>query len=301
MHSDKYQESPVVNREGWVRIVDGGTTRYRSPGEQVISNRQYYNLSKTYPAPNPIPESAISAPAGVTKASDALNAIKSNQPFISGSTAPKMETSIDPGAQRLAQYQAQTQQQEPEEEPVTFRDNIREIGSLTGIDSKKKPKGTKTDRRFKEPHPRATAAGLGEGIRKLLLLITTLVIAKILNDERAIMSNQEAMILGHALGNLLEPTQFNEQYGWLIAETGDWQAIGYVLIMYGSRINDIVQDKKRAAAGGQQHTSNIPPPTASSSNGYQSTPQYNAPRTPGANLPFSPLKAPPGINPNYGG
>jgi hypothetical protein len=83
----------------------------------------------------------------------------------------------------------------------------------------------------------------------------------------------------------------------MIADTGDYQAIGYVLIMYISRINDIVQDKRRAAAGGQQARYSSPAPTAPppSPNGAVRN------NTPGTFMPMNPiLKSPPGINPGYG-
>jgi hypothetical protein len=295
MPSDKYTENAVVNNPGWTRIKDGGTTYYRSPDGTEISNHQYYKLLKTYPAGTPIPESELGIASGINTASESL---KSKPAFIPGSAAPKQVSHPDPGAQRLAA--AQVQVEEPEEEPTSFRDNIREFGSITGIDGKKNPKGTKTDRRYKQPHPRATAQGLGQGIRKLLLLITTLVIAKILNDERAAMTEQEASILGAALGNMLEPTQFNTNYGWLIAETGDYQAILYVAIMYGSRINDIVQEKRARAQQQTANPGNMPPPTAAS-NGAR--PQPSQPQQPngGAYLPMQTgWKTPPGLQ-NLGG
>jgi hypothetical protein len=84
----------------------------------------------------------------------------------------------------------------------------------------------------------------------------------------------------------------------LIADTGDYQAIGYFLIMYMSRINDIVQDKRRAAAGEQQARYSYQAPTAQppSPNGAVRN------NTPGAFMPMNPnLKSPPGINLGYGG
>jgi hypothetical protein len=305
MPSDKYKEYAVVNREGWTRIVDGGSTRYCSPGGTEISNRQYYNLSKNYPPPDPIPEDAVSTAAGIQIASESMHksASTSSQPFMTGATAPALETEQwnktppprvdhpDPSAQRLAAEQSQPQQQENREPESRFRDNITEIGARTGVGGKS-PRGRSTDKRYK--HPRATKEGLGLGIKKLLLLITVLGVAKVLNDDRAAMTEQEATILGMALGSLLEPTHFNEEWGWVIAETGDWQAIGYVLIMYVSRINDIVQDKRRAAAGGQQarYSDQAPSAPASSQNGAVRN------TAPGAFMPMNPnLKSPPGIYP----
>ena len=241
MPNDNYREVELVDWPGWTRIVEGTNRRYRHDASgKEISNNQWSKLQRQYSSTHVIPESVLGAASGLNGVAGSLKPASTPKPaFMSGATAPKTEyfpepppmpEHPDPGAQRLAA--AQMQVDEPEEESERFRDNIREIGSLTGVDGKKNPKGTKTDRRYKQTHPRATEAGLGEGIRKLLLLITTLVVAKILNDERAIMSNQEAMILGNALGNMLEPTKFNDQWGWIIADTGDYQAIGYVRITY---------------------------------------------------------------------
>jgi hypothetical protein len=90
------------------------------------------------------------------------------------------------------------------------------------------------------------------------------------------MTEQEAEILGTALGNLLENTGVNQEYGWIVAETGDWQAIGYVLMMYVGRINDIVQEKKNtssqntfsSAAGGTVNSTPAQPAPPAQSNGH---------------------------------
>jgi hypothetical protein len=254
---------------------------------------QYYKLSKDYPPPNPIPESVVAAAAGINAASESLKSTSSPKPaFMTGATVPSQVPHPDPSAQRLADHERQQQQLRNSQRPESRHDNVIEM--VPGVSET--PKGKRYDRRTK--HPRASAQALGQGIRKLLLLITTLIVAKILNDERAAMTDKEASILGSALGNLLEPTPFNDQFGWLIADTGDYQAIGYVLIMYGSRINDIVQERRRAAASGQQARYSSPAPTAPppSSNGAVRN------NTPGALMPMKPnLKSPPGIHPGYGG
>jgi hypothetical protein len=122
-----------------------------------------------------------------------------------------------------------------------------------------------------------------EGFKKIILLVTAGIVVRLLNDGRAAMTEQEATILGTALGNLLEHTKLNENYGWLIAETGDYQAIGYVMMMYLGRINDIIQEKQR----GQMQQGMVPPTMdqqrqqqAAQSNGHQ-------PQHAGANMPFS--------------
>jgi hypothetical protein len=293
MPSDNYREVELVDWPGWVRIVEGKNRRYRSPSGVEISNNQLSKLARQYTDTHSIPESLVATASGINTATDSL---KSKPAFMTDATAPKQVPHPDPGAQRLAA--AQVQVDEPEKETTSFRDNIVDIGERTGVTGKN-PKGTRTDRRYKKQHPRATAAGLGQGIRKLLMLITTLIVAKILNDERAGMTDQEATLLGSALGNLLEPTPFNENWGWIIADTGDYQAIGYVLIMYGSRINDIVQEKRQYAQQQQPASPGMPPPMPpNSQNGARpQQPQPGTPGTPGSYLmPSSNLKTPPGLH-----
>ncbi len=129
-----YKENAVVNREGWTRIVDGGSTYYRSPGGVEISNRQYYKLSKDYPTPNPIPESVVATAAGIHTATETLKKPDptSKPAFMTGATAPKQEyfpkpppqvPHPDPGAQQ----QAQAQQQQQNRVPESHRDNIIEM------------------------------------------------------------------------------------------------------------------------------------------------------------------------------
>src|SRR6266852_1346988 len=199
-------EKTVEEWPGWVKVQMGTSRRYRSPGGVEISARRFMELNSKYRGQSMIPESDV---LPMTK--------QPSRGFISD--IPYKSTLNQKG---------EPKEDEPSQSEYT--DAIQEVRPRPSSKSNK--------------HPKASAAALGIGLRKLLLLITTLVIATLLNDERAAMTNQEATLLGAALGNLLEPTKFNEQFGWVIAETGDWQAIGYVMIMYGSRVNDIVQEKR---------------------------------------------------------
>lgn len=241
-------EKPVAEWPGWIKVQMGTSRRYRSPGGVEISARRFMELNSKYKGQSLIPESDVLP--------------TTHQPsrgFISGQS-----------------YKSNlNQNSEPNDsEPTEYSEAVMDV----------KPRSSHSTKSNK--HPKASAQALGLGMRKLILLITTLIIAKILNDERACMTDKEATILGAALGNLLEPTKFNEQFGWMIADTGDYQAIIYVLIMYGSRINDIVREKRQHEqhapnAGGSPTRPTTSKPESQGSNGATPASQ------PGAALPYS--------------
>jgi hypothetical protein len=249
------KEKPVEGWPGWTKLQLGASRRYVSPGGVEISARRFMELASKYNGMSMIPEADILPPPILRQPPP--------QGFFN-SNPPKTPSNQKPGPKPKSD---QILGSEPNQND--YVESIQDVAPHKATRSKSK-------------HPRASAQALGVGIRKLLLLITTLIVAKILNDERACMTDKEASLLGAALGNLLEPTKFNEQFGWMIADTGDYQAIGYVLIMYGSRINDIVQEKR-------QHEQQRP--TAGPSTG-QSTPGgnqsgSNGASQPGATMPYS--------------
>lgn len=141
----------------------------------------------------------------------------------------------------------------------------------TDNESRSKP----TSRRTK--HPRPDAKMLGFGFKKLVLLLTAGIFAKLMNDDRLALSEEESTILGVALGNLFEPTDWNDKYGWLVTETGDWQAVGYILWIYGHRVNEVLKERtaaRRAQKQGVPQQQYQPQPQAqpTSSNGNQPVP-----------------------------
>jgi hypothetical protein len=91
----EYKENAVVNREGWTRIKDGGTTYYRSPDGTEISNHMYYKLSKTYPPGTEIPESVLNAVVGISDTTESLKPTTPKPAFMTGATAPK-QAEVDP-------------------------------------------------------------------------------------------------------------------------------------------------------------------------------------------------------------
>lgn len=247
--SDEVVEKPISDFPGWIKLQLGSSRRYRSPGGLEISAARFMQLSSKYRGQSYIPESEVLPPASSPK-----------RGFISSPSSVKTKTKSD---------------------DEVDQNTALDYGEIaTDI----KPTQHKTSSKSK--HPRASAAALALGFKKLLMIITAGIVAKLLNDGRGAMTEQEATVLGTALGNLLEPTRLNDEFGWLIAETGDWQAVGYILMTYLSRVNDVIQEKKHAqrpndGLSGQS----VPGPepaqgnAAVGANGYQGRA--------GANLPYA--------------
>jgi hypothetical protein len=109
----------------------------------------------------------------------------------------------------------------------------------------------------------------------------------------------EANNISIPAGNLIAKSRLNERIGKFIAESGDWQMLGYALYLYDSRINSDIQ----ARGGWSQKLGfgRIQPPRQSvyhptepvqQSNGHQPTSGVFLP-------PSNRSNRPPGVN--YGG
>lgn len=251
--TDEVVEKPISDFPGWTKRQIGTSRRYISPGGLDISAARFMQLSTKYRGQSYIPESEVLPKTPVT-----------NKGFLSSkpnqSTKSKTENLVD---------------QKIDQDIPDYGDIVTEI----------KPSQSKT--KSKSRHPRPTAAALAVGIKKMLLIITAGIVAKMLNDGRAAMTEQEATVLATALGNLLEPTKLNDEFGWIVAETGDWQAVGYILIVYLSRVSDVVKEKRhvsRPNAGPTNAT--VPEPTASPGPNGAGVNGHNL--RPGANLPYAP-------------
>lgn len=230
----------IVEREvkgwpGWTKVQMGGSRRYKSPGGIDISPYQFMRLVADYKSQGYIPENVIQPDDGRTNAKA--------KPFMkTASPSKKKQESLD-----------DVPRQQTIEEIVA--DNELHTGKTT-IGGKK--------------HPRPTQAALAIGFKNVLLLITAYIIAgMVVHDDRAALSEQEASVLGIVFANLFKDTDWNERYGWVIADTGDWQALGVVLFQYISRLNDIrverVQQTKAQKQGVPQQQYQ-PQPTLSNGN-----------------------------------
>lgn len=230
------KEKEVAGWPGWTKVQIGSSRRYISPGGTEISASRFLHLSQLYKGQKYIPESAI--------AEDLEKRPKSTGFF--GSAAgnqnrkPKSEIKIEAETPKAMEY-ADLVEPEPRAK------------SHTG--SRK--------------HPRPSQIALAIGFKKLSLLITAVVIARLVNDDRAALSEEEATALGIALGNLLVDSDWNEKYGWLVAETGDWQMVGYVCFKWVFRMSEVLRDKaderKRHTQG--RNPGNVPQGTESGAGG----------------------------------
>jgi len=277
---------------GWIRIetrnpATGSENRqYQSPEGTLISNARWkmvkdridtqgyfpedelrqYAIDPTDHTPSTPPVANMITTGKRTPDGSPIVPDDSDEPitpgeFVQPKLNPKLGTRPTPGGSRHAFRHANNtypfpQQQtspKPLHRPTQSRTrNEEEDDPMAQIAADNKPRPR--DRR--SSHTRPTAAALSIGIKRLILLITSVIIVRILDDERAKMTEQEATMLSIALGNLLEHTKFNEQWGWIISETGDWQTLGYVLFMYLSRVGDVVREKQQSRAS--SNTTNQP-------------------------------------------
>lgn len=234
------KEHEVAGWPGWTKTVMNNSRRYTSPGGVDISAARFMKLTKKYQGQKYIPESVI------------LEDLEKRP----GTTAPGF----------FKEVSSPKKKDEPPED-VPRQQEFAELAMDN--ESRSKP----TSRRSK--HPRPDAKMLAWGFKKLTLLITAGIIAKILQDDRAALSEEEATLFGISLGNLFEPTEWNDKFGWIIAETGDWQNIGYILFTYFYRMNDVFKDKaaaRRAQKQGVPQQKYQPQPQTTSSNGSQPVP-----------------------------
>jgi hypothetical protein len=252
-------ESPAGSLSGWTRLkYSSGNERYRHDETGIeLSARKFFDQVSKWKGQGYAPVEDIRAAAGISQrivdstiitTPDDSGEPTSSKEYIQPKLNPKLGTRPTPGGfkraiphannyrstqptpQSLHRGAQSRARYEEEDDPVT----------RLAADSKPRPRDGRSS------HTRPTAAALSIGINRLVLLITNVIVFRILEDERAKLTEQETTALGIALGNLLEPTKFNEQWGWMIAEAGDWQTIGYILVMYFSRIGDVVREKQQS-------------------------------------------------------
>ena len=275
------RESPTSSLQGWTKLsYPSGNDRYRHNESGItLSLNKFFKLVHKYksqgyapiediiaisraaadrgfmqPTTNPAPKSTVTS----TPDDDEVDNSDSDEPitpdeYVQPKLDPRKGTRPTPGGSRYGFRHANNtypflQQQTPPKplhRPTQSRTrNEEEDDPMAQIAADNKPRPR--DRR--SSHTRPTAAALSIGIKRLILLVTSVIIVRILDDERAKMTEQEATMLSIALGNLLEYTKFNEQWGWIISETGDWQTLGYGLFMYLSRVGDVVREKQQSRA-----------------------------------------------------
>lgn len=247
------KEKEVPDWPGWKKLQLGGSRRYVSPGGVEVSASRFMDLAKKYAGQKYIPESDILPPTKQEK------------------SKPSFFTSASSGLGSASQT------------PTKPTKTTDQPSSYSEIATSVKPSSRPLTK-----HKKPNAIALAIGFKMLFLLITTGIIVRLLQDERAAMTEQEATVLGNALGNLLQDTGWNENWGWLVAETGDWQAIGYVAVTYAGRLGDIIMEKKAREQSTRPVQQNVPGPTGAGVNAGTSQPSSNGHAVPGASLPYTP-------------
>lgn len=220
------KEKEVNGWPGWKKIQIGTSRRYVSPGGVDISAARFMKLMQVYKGQKYIPESAI------------LEDVERRPPY----TSPGFFSSSGEKPKSSNQNQK-----------TKIADSVPEIKSFEEL-AEVEPRAKSYTGSKK--HPRPSQIALSIGFKKLALLITAVVIARLLNDDRTALSEEEATALGIALGNLTVDSDWNEKYGWLVAETGDWQMVGYVLFKWLFRVSEVLKDK--ADERKRQHNQGVP-------------------------------------------
>lgn len=164
------------------------------------------------------------------------------------------------------------------------------------------------DNAMPDPKPRpgkshgtkASPKELSDGIY-ITLSIVTAIVSLLLQTPDLAMTEPEAKNIAIPAGNLMSNSKLNEKFGRIIADSGDWQMLGYALFLYASRVTETMQQKglfnvKRREPGGHApsaspgSTGNAPEPSASSNgNGY------NGAYLPSSHTSLRGFTTPPGI------
>jgi len=242
-------EHKVIDWPGWTRIQSGNTRRYRSPGGLEVSNARWIILSQKYRGQKFIPEAEI---------------LPKPKPQPTSFFSTKTER-VPSGQQK---FMPETPSKQKEETPLDLPDARPRVGS--------KPQGG-----------RASARELGDSFQTTLLIATALV-ALLTKFPDLAMTEMEAKGIAIPLANILEKSKINERFGRMIANSGDYQLLGYALYLYLDRVGTAVNVRRnnvRQQFAQPVDTSSISNATGaggvqpSAGNGYQSS---------GANLPYAP-------------
>jgi hypothetical protein len=298
----EYNEYPVANWKDWVRLEikaeDGSTKRnYRSPGGVVISNYEWGKKSAKYRSQGYIPENDLT-PIGTSNSGPALLPSRAaSKRVVEGTISPPPNQSIpvSPDEEQLQQQQFFTSQQtayqdvgrkaQPSQRPPASppREDIPDeepvfIAPDPKLDTSKGRAGNK-----------ATPKELADGLYISLTIVTSIV-ALIVGAPEINMTDMEAKAIAIPAANLIARSKLNERFGRMIAESGDWQLLGYAIWMYFSRVTEVIRAKnaQRQPVNRQQYT----PPIQQNGHTPQPSPAPAMPLNPG-------YKGPPGVQ-RYG-
>lgn len=101
----------------------------------------------------------------------------------------------------------------------------------------------------------ATSKELADGLYITLSIVTSIV-AMLTKEPGLTMSEIESKNISIPAGNLIEPTDINKRFGRMIAESGDWQLLGYAIWLYIARVREPVIERFK---GNKQQQQQQPP------------------------------------------
>jgi hypothetical protein len=279
MSTDNYSEKEVQNRTGWIRIIDGGARRYRSPGGTEISGNHYNKLSITFPPPQEIPEKIVYAVetsgASILKTQGNLAvAVKTTPPLHRSGTVQVADEQLigitqAPNVIMPKKSTAEVDArfgQDAVEEDIEPANNIINIEPKVRTSQGGRPPTTPVAKAARAR--RATAKELSNGIY-ISLAITTSIVAMLTQFNDLAMTEMEAKSIAIPLGNILEPTKINERFGRWLADSGDYQLLGYALFIYISRVRDHVQARGTGFFNNKKRQQQQQQPSTPSQNGHQ--------------------------------
>lgn len=287
--SDEFKDAP--DRDGWMISTDG-RKRYLSPGGKEISYYQYRKLNDRYKDQD-IPEHAIDAASGI---SATLTALKSSPPktFMQPKSAPGVATapSVSPLEELLQQQHVRTtsqagvdigRQAPPSQRPPVLPQPELQMDDADQVREFKAPTPKPDAARGRPSANRATPREISDGLY-ISITIATSIVAILLREPVVAMTDLEAKGISIPAANLLAKSKLNERFGRMIAESGDWQLLGYAIWMYSSRVWDIqqakVSNRQRPQQPYQQGYQPHPISQPASPNGHQWSPSIVLPKPP---------------------
>jgi hypothetical protein len=311
--SDKYREVPVTDFPGWTRVVDGSNRRYRSPGGQEVSNATFTKLANHArdAGQDEIPEGAVKAAIAHNTGQLAIPMKAASRRTVIGTATPlpnptPASTPVSPDEEQLQQQQAQTSYQQdigkkaqPSQRPPASPPPPPPTQNVPDDEPVFIAPDPKLDQSRSRAGNRATPKELADGLY-ISLSIATSIVALIIRDPYLAMTDLEAKNIAIPAANLLSKTKLNEKFGRLIAESGDWQLLGYALWMYFQRVGEHLRSGGSSGGGGigglfsrrpsqQQQPA---PPAQSNGHAPQQAPMQGAAMPPSINLSG---KTPPGV------
>jgi hypothetical protein len=263
MGNPQVQGGEVKGWPGWTKLQMGGSRRYRSPGGIEISADRFAKLVLKYKGQAFVPES------------DVLPPNERNRPAFFTSTTRTKTTN---------QEKATSNQKGVDQPKPNVSDGVIDLPDAT-------------PRPGRARGPKASAKELTDGIHITLSIVTSIV-AMFVKESALAMTPQDATNIAIPMANLLYNSPLNDRFGRMIADSGDWQLLGYAIFVYLGRVSDSISQRGGLIIGGKQHQQPPHPPMQSqplspppsqpslssnvSSNGFQGLPPSVRP----SNIPY---------------